>query len=160
MAAITTKQSSTLNQGRGISLRHAAAAIVGHETKEVVIGNTFIALCAAPLGENSVAAVVSALYYLPQNFMIMLPNSFTNSPIVGSSIVKSQIKFYDENDATKKVGSFNAADVVIGCETETSIAIVPASKYSELAAKDFSFSVGRSPEAIASSLLNYARDEA
>lgn len=163
MAATFTKHSATLKQGRGTSLRHAAAAIVDHETAEVVAGHTFTAVCAATLGDKSISAIVSALYYLPQNFIIKLPEAFAKASgladMLTGSAIKNQIEYYDERDSSQKDESFSSADVIIGGETDTSVAIVPAEKYSELAVKEFGYTVGRSPEAIASSLLKYARDE-
>ncbi|HSW79985.1 MAG TPA: hypothetical protein VLG47_04370 [Candidatus Saccharimonadales bacterium] len=165
MAATFIKQSSTFKQGRSTSLRHAAAAIVGHETTEVAATNTFLTWCTSDVAESTFATIVSALYYLPQNFMLMLPRSIASASwltgmISGSAAVKSQIQYYDNEDSSKD-GSFSLkdADAVIGGDEDNHVAIMPANKYSEFAAKDFSFAVGRSPEAIASALLKLARDE-
>lgn len=165
MSATFTKQSATFKQGRSTSLRHVAAAIVGHETSEVAAAQKFIAVCAMPLAENTIAAVVSSLYYLPSNFVLLIPRSFTAdsklSGMLTASTIKNQIEYYDQKDSSDKDESFSLkdADAVIGGDRENSVTIMPANKYSELAAKDFSFAVGRSPEAIASALLKLARDE-
>jgi hypothetical protein len=160
MSATFTKQSSTFKQGRSTSLRHAAAAIVGHETTEVAATNAFLTWCTSDVAEGTVATIVSALYYLPHNFMLMLPRSISNAAWATDSAVKSQIQYYDKEDSSKD-GSFSLkdADAVIGGDEKNHVAILPANKYSEFAAKDFGFAVGRSPEAIASALLKLARDE-
>jgi hypothetical protein len=162
-ATITTKATKIMRSTR---LKRAAAAIIGHETSNTLpaVQKSFLTWCAAPLGEVSLATAISALYYLPQNFMLMIPRTVSKdtklSAMIAGASIKNQIQFYDEKDSSKEDGSFSLADAVIGGETDTSLAVMPSTRYSELAAKDFSFAVGRSPEAVASALLNIARDEA
>jgi hypothetical protein len=158
---ITTKATKIMRSTR---LKRAAAAIIGHETgTEPRVQKTFLAWCAMPVSEGGLATVISALYYLPQNFMLMIPRAVAKgnrlSALLASSAIKSQVQFYEDKDSSTD-GSFSLADVVIGGETDNSLAIMPAASYSPLAVKDFSFAVGRSPEAIASSLLKFARDDA
>jgi hypothetical protein len=164
MASTSTKKLSIIRRVNNTRLMRAAAAILDHEAGEAVMQKTFLAWCAMPISDDTIAVIANALYYLPQNFMIMLPRTVALgavlTSVINGSMIKNQIKFYDDEDSSKKDESFSLADAVISAETETSIAIIPASRYSELAAKDFSFAVGRSPEAIASALLKLARDEA
>ncbi len=158
---VTNKATTTMRSSR---LKRAAAAIIGHETgSQPKVEKTFLAWCTTAMSVDGLSAVISSLYYLPQNFMLMIPRAASGaaklSGMLASSTINSQVQFYNEKDSSKD-GSFSLANVVIGGETENSLAIVPATRYSELAAKDFSFSVGRSPEAIASALLKLSRNDA
>ncbi len=156
MATTFTKQAASIMRTRSTRLKRAAAAILGHEAGEVLVSQkSFLAWCALPLSDNAVATIVSALYYLPQNFMIMLPRSIAKN-IKLSGVITDRIQQYEEGSSNDEPSAL--ADAVIGAETESSLAVMPASRYSAIAAKDFSFAVGRSPEAVASALLKLARD--
>lgn len=118
----------------------------------------FVAWCPIP-DVGSLAEIVHSLYYLPQNFMLMIPRVIADeanilSMLTGSSIIE-QVQIY-ENEGSSQDEPLLLADAVIRVGAGESLNIAPV-RFAVPSAED-GVTAKQSPEAVASALLNIARD--
>jgi hypothetical protein len=157
MQITPTKRIST--KVRSEQARHAT--VVRDKIADMAISQTqktFLAWYAMPT-VSGLAEVIHALYYLPQNFMLMLPHMVTEegtiTNIVSQSPFANRVQYYKNEGSSQDEPSLLADAVIRDC-TDSSLVIVPA-QYEDSAAQVNNFKVNCRPEAIASALLDIAR---
>ena len=126
---------------------------------------TFLVWCPMPTLESGIAEAIHALYYLPENFMLMLPHAAVKNEeipmIIAASPLANRIQFYDSEGSSTDEPSL-IADAILCSETYIADAQIPviivSNLHGGLSANGRGYTVGCSPEAIASALLSVARE--
>lgn len=162
-----TPATATTQTANGTSceqkLHRAAAAVAGYAGASTIADHTFLAWCAMPAVGGGLAAVAHALYYLPHNFMIMLPQAVGSrlAGMVKGSAIADRIHCYNPEGSSHDEPSL-MVDAVIADETDVATdgrapIVVVEPGYPGLTANKRGYTVGRNPEAIASALLKISR---
>ena len=158
MTMQTTAAGQPTTRVRSLHTRRAAA--MQGKIADMAIAKTrkdFVVWCSLP-AVSSLAEVVHALYYLPQNFTLMIPRMTAEdesiSAMVADSSLAGRVRVY-EHDGSSRDEPLLLADATINSLADSSLTVVPV-RYMDPTA-EAGLSVGQSPEAVASALLEIFR---
>lgn len=127
-----------------------------------VPAKTFVVWSPMPTIDSGLAQAIHALYYLPENFVLMIPRKAIGEDeliptLIAASPLASRVCLYSEADTPKG----DTVDAIISGEMYapkgSTPAVTVALKHKGLSESDHGYTVAPAPEAIASALLKISR---
>lgn len=118
----------------------------------------FVLLCATNEHDESLAEAVHALYYLPQNYKLVVltdhaASQMDMSAIVDNTAIMDRIRFESNTGKLEQASPYSFADVVISNVATDTIAIETSGSQSVVVP-------AHHPEAFASAVMGIARAQA
>jgi hypothetical protein len=112
MQTAAIKLTTTGNSRR---LQSRSTASSGIDAPRAPARKTLLVWCSAAVGDSARATIVHALYYLPQNFVLMLPRAVGGAKLpdmMAHASIINQVRFYDPEGSSQDEPSF-VADVIV-----------------------------------------------